>query len=446
MTEGQGLPPTILVIFGISGDLSRRYLLPALAEIKWADQLPESFKIMGISRRDIEADKVLGARTKILADHLELFKMDLTSQKDFESLKNKLKSQSQDFNSRPQIIFYLVVPPSAVLLIVQLLGESGLNTKNVKLLLEKPFGVDLKSAREIIKHTLNYFAEEQLYRIDHYLAKGMAQNIAVFLGSNALFREVWNRKFIESIEIIAAETLGIEGRAEWWESTGTLRDFLQSHLLHLAALVLMEPCPHNFDFSQLPERRLAALQQIIPSDVSNQSVIRAQYKGYREEVKKPDSVVETFASATFYSRDPRWTGVPIKLATGKKLSERLSEIRVRFKKMADSETNLLVLRIQPREGIELDLWVKEPGYEHRLQKQPLKFIYEQRFGRVPNAYEQVLIDAFRSKQSLFTSSDEVLAAWRLLEPIQTAWVKSSSDLFFYPPGSSIEAVLQRVKT
>lgn len=432
------LPPTILVIFGITGDLSHRYLLPALAEIKKVGQLPKGFKIIGVSRRNINLSEALGQHKTDLAALTEIFQMDLAQKTDYLTLKQKLVKAEQ-------IIFYLAVPPAGVLPIINFLGQAKLNTPKSKLLLEKPFGVDLGSAKELIAATQSYFSEDQIYRIDHYLAKELVQNIAVFLGSNVLFRDVWSNQFIEYIEIVAAEKIGLEGRGNFYEQTGALRDFTQSHLLQLAALTLMEPCPHDYDFADLPQRRLAALRQLsVPAEKLDLTITRAQYKGYLEEVGVPHSNTETFVATKLSSEDPRWRGVPIYLATGKKLDQKLTQIRINFKKDSESEANKLVLRIQPKEGIELDLWVKQPGYTRKLQQKTLSFSYESTFkGRLPDAYEQVVVDSIRGSHSLFASSDEVLESWRILQPILDRWSINGKDLKFYKPGSSVEQVLSQ---
>jgi glucose-6-phosphate 1-dehydrogenase len=435
----QSLPSTTLVIFGVSGDLAHRYLLPAMAEICQNSDIRAHLKILGLSRRDITPEAVLTDETISLKNQFQTLRMDYNQAGEYQKLKLRL-----DEHGSKQVIFYFAVPPAAVLPIVSNLGQAGFNDPKYRLLMEKPFGTDLQSSKKLVGQTQKYFEEEQIYRIDHFLAKEMAQNIAVFLGSNVLFRDVWHKEFIEYIEVVAAESIGIEGRAELWESTGILRDFVQSHLLQLAALTLMEPCPPDFDFADLPKRRLAALQQLsVPADKLDTSVVRGQYEGYREEVDNPKSTAETFAALQLQSSDPRWQAVPIYLACGKNLDQKLTQIRINFKRGSETEANMLVLRVQPREGIELDLWVKRPGYERAVEKKTLSFSYEQDFkDRLPNAYEQILVDAIRGSHSLFASSQEVLESWRILQPIIDYWKLSKDDLIIYKPGSSVEEVLQ----
>jgi glucose-6-phosphate 1-dehydrogenase len=436
MGKTDKLPPTILVIFGISGDLAQRYLLPALAKINKNEQLPEDFRLLGITRQDLHADDVLKGSCKSLGHLAEIFRMDLSSSDSYQALKQKLDELGEEYSEKPQVIFYFAVPPSATLPIIRQLGAAKLNHSQTKLLLEKPFGVDLASATELIDETDKHFKEEQVYRIDHYLAKEMAQNIAVFLGGNVLFRDVWNNQFINRIEVVAAEKIDIEGRVNFYEQSGALRDLVQSHLLQLTALVLMKPCPDVFDFSEVRRRRLDALNQLKVAGHISTSVARGQYKGYRQEVDNPDSEVETFVALRLISTDKRWQGVPIDLVTGKALDRKFTGIKVYFKKSQAQEANKLTLRIQPEEGIELELWVKKPGYDHNLEKMPLDFNYEQYFGSdLPEAYEQVIVDAMRTRPDLFASSEEVLATWRLLEPVQKHWSMTSGDLHFYEKGS-----------
>ncbi len=442
--SSEKLSPTILVVFGVTGDLSRRYLLPALSQIIKSDPDLTTIRIVGVSRRAVDAQEVFGKYDKGLRQKAEMCQMDVAKPEDFKILKKRLSELAKELGGKPQTIFYFSVPPVAVMPIVRCLGGVGLNGPNVKLLVEKPFGVDVESARKLIKSMEPFFAESQVYRIDHYLAKGMAQNIVVFLGSNTLFRDVWSNEFINSIEIVVSESLGLEGRGAFYDSTGALRDILQSHLLQLAALTLMEPCSGVFEFDEMPTRRLAALKNLLPPQQSelDKKVVRGQYEGYAQETKNPGSDTETFVFLTLESKDPRWKGVPIHLTTGKRLDQRLTEIRISFKKTDESQANLLTLRIQPHEGIELDLWVKTPGYERSLEKQSLSFNYQDG-ERLPEAYEQVLVDAINSNKSLFASSEEILASWQILEPIQKHWgMLGAKGLKIYKPGSTIAQALE----
>lgn len=433
--------PVVIVVFGVTGDLSRRYLLPALAKIEEAGKLPQASRIVGITRRNVDKSDVLKDCAS-LAEKFDLLKMDVVVSSEYTKLKSKLESLAASLGSNTQIIFHFAVPPNSSAAIIDHLGKAGLNGKNIKLLLEKPFGFNLSSAKEVIKETTKHFNEDQIYRIDHYLAKEMAQNITVFLSSNTLFRNIWNNRFIDHIEIIASEKIGIEGRSDFYEQTGALRDVTQSHLLQLAALILMEPCPDPFDFGDLPARRLAALKSLLPV-AADKDVIRAQYDGYRADVDNPSSTTETFVSVKMNSKNERWEGVPVYLITGKNLVEKLTAICVHFKKSHKSEANLLMLRIQPNEGIEIDVWAKKPGYDHKIEKQKLQFSYGKDRDRLPDAYEQVLLEAIAGNQNLFASGQEIIESWRVLQPVLDKWVKDTNDLKFYKPGSRLNAVLAR---
>jgi glucose-6-phosphate 1-dehydrogenase len=438
--------PTILVIIGISGDLARRRLLPAISRIAESGELSEKFRIVGITRQSgIEKEDLLGERdsqSDYLWDHLELFRMDLLEAGDYKRLDQRLGEIVADFGEPSQYLFYLSVPPQVSPPIIELLGETGLSAKpGTKILLEKPFGVDLASAQELVEHITRYFSAEQIYRIDHYLAKESVQNIITFRQDNALFKRTWDKDFIERIEISASEEISINGRSIFYEQTGALRDLVQGHLLQLAALILMD-LPESRHLEDVPARRLAALRQLrLPEKPVIASVKRGQYKGYQEDVNNPGSAVETFVSVLLESDDPKWEGVPITLTTGKSLDKKFTGITIFYKKSQSHEANNLTIRLQPDEGIELSLWAKKPGYDRQVECHQLRFTFQEYYTNLPEAYEQVLFDAINSDHSLFASSAEILETWRILDVIQRAWGLSSADLIFYQPGSSIKEVL-----
>jgi glucose-6-phosphate 1-dehydrogenase len=402
---------TKLVIFGVSGDLSRRKLLPALQKIVASGQF-DDVEIIGVSRQQLGIEELIGSSYHDLADRSSLFSMDMANLEDYKRLREKLAS-----GERSHILIYLSVPPVATRQIVSLLGEAGLNKPYVKLLLEKPFGVDLASAEEMHEHITQYFNDDQVYRIDHYLAKEMAQNIIAFRSGNALFDYAWNNQAIESIEVVATEIIGIEGRGQFYEQTGALRDVVQGHLMQLLALMLME-LTGELDWDKIPAQRLKALQQLHVADPTK--AVRGQYEDYQNEANNPGSTTETFVALELSSKDPRWYGVPLRLITGKALAKKTTEIRINFKKRHEAQRNRLVFHIQPDEGVEIDVVAKKPGYERTLESKPLSFTYPDDT-ILPEAYEQVLVDAIRSHKSLFTSSDEVLESWRVLQPILTTW-------------------------
>lgn len=415
---------TKLLIFGITGDLSHRKLLPALSKLVKTGEF-KNLEIIGVSRREVEPSELFGDMSD-LQKHVRIFTMDLADKAAYVHLKDDLKLGDDE-----QLLAYLAVPPSAATQIVDFMGEAGLNAPNVKVLFEKPFGVDLTSAQDMIERTAQYFSEDQLYRIDHYLAKEMAQNIVVFRGRNALFGNVWNTNFIELIEVVASEKIGIEGRGQFYEQTGALRDLVQGHLMQLLALTLMD-IPTDFDWQQLPELRLKALEQLKPVDPAK--AFRAQYEGYQEEAGNPGSQTETFVRLELESTQPRWLDVPIRLITGKALDKKTTEIRIHLKKLYEAQSNTIVFRIQPNEGIDIELFTKKPGYDRDFETRHLDLTFPEDT-TFPDAYEQVLVDAIRGQKNLFTSSPEVLRSWEILAPLQRAWGMDDTPLSTYSPGT-----------
>lgn len=428
---------TKLLIFGITGDLSHRKLLPALVSIRRAGELAD-LQIIGVSRRDVSAEAVLkgSAGAEELEPITSVFTMNLEERSDYDKLKDFI-----DLRDDEQLLAYLSVPPAAAGDIIRFMGEAGLNTANVKLLLEKPFGVDLTSAQEMVERIAQYYREEQVYRIDHYLAKEMAQNIVVFRARNAIFSHLWNKQAIERIEIDAQEDIGVENRAQFYEQTGALRDVVQSHLLQLLALVLMEP-PEDLDWRKVPGRRLAALKGMQPAEPSR--AVRAQYVGYQEEVGNPGSRTETFVSLELFSDAPEWQGVPLVLKHGKALDKKLTEIRIFFKKAFAEQSNCLVFRMQPREEIEIDLFVKQAGYERKLEETDFRFVYPSD-ASLSEAYEHVLLEAAEGHKSLFPSSAEVLESWRIIQPLLEAWSFNEAPLPQYPRGSGEEYAMEATR-
>lgn len=424
---------TKLLIFGITGDLSARKLLPALRRIIGTGDYND-LSIIGVSRREVNIAELLETAlgSTELTDKIEIVTMDLEKASDYEMLRDRIALEDDE-----QLLVYLSVPPQAATDIVDCMGVAGLNTPNVKILFEKPFGMDLVSAKQVIARTARYFHEDQLYRIDHFLAKEMAQNIVAFRARNALFGHLWNNQAIKMIEVLAAEKIGIEGRTHFYEQTGALRDIVQGHLMQLLALTLME-IPDELNWNELPALRMAALAQLEPA--RPELAVRAQYEGYLAEVDNPTSHTETFVSLQLLSRAPRWKDVPLVLTTGKALNEKTTEVRIHFRKYHESQSNCLILRIQPNEGVEIELFTKKPGYERGFEAQLLNFTYPDDTV-LPDAYEQVIVDAIKSRKSLFTGSDEVLRSWEILEPVQTAWQNEESPLPHYRSGSSTSDIL-----
>lgn len=422
---------TTLVIFGITGDLAQRKLLPALANIIEADQVGE-LMIIGVSRRPVEQFEVLGDHHHQLSGTTSMVQMDLDNLDDYIKLRDAIAEQDNE-----QVLFYLSVPPESASGIVENLGKAGLNGQHNKILLEKPFGRDYASAQAQTDHVAAHFHESQIYRIDHYLAKEMAQNIVTFRARNAIFSYLWSNQYIERVEILALESIGIEGRAAFYEQTGALRDIVQGHLMQLLALTLL-PLPERLDWDQLPALRDKALAAILPVDPAKTA--RAQYDGYRDEVGNTDSLVETFVSIELASSDPAWQGVPLALTTGKALDRKKTEVRVHFRRQNDSQSNYLVFKIQPDEGITIDLVTKKPGYDNEVEHQKLSFMYSASDQHLPDAYEQVLVDAISGRKSLFATSTEVLRAWEILAPLQQAWAMQTT-ISTYPQGAKARDII-----
>ena len=418
---------TKLVIFGITGDLSRRKLLPALRKIV-ASGAGRELEIIGVSRSDVELKELVGPELYAIT---KLVTMDLTSLDDYKTLKRKIMPKNDE-----QTLIYLSVPPSAATRIADNLGQVGINTPSVRLLFEKPFGLDLVSAADMVERTGRYFSEEQMYRIDHYLAKEMAQNIVAFRANNAIFRQLWGGRGIEKIEITAYETIGIVGRAQFYEQTGALRDVLQGHLMQLLALILMD-VPSRLDWSAVPDLRLQALRQIQPANPVKS--VRAQYREYRQEVSIPASQVETFVRVELESISSNWENVPLVLSTGKSLNRKETEIIVYFKKGHVEQANTLRFKIQPGEGIEINLFTKKPGYERITEPQKLSYNYPED-AELPEAYEQVLVDAMSKSKSIFTTSQEIIESWRILQPILNSWSLSSDDIIKYEQGADPDEI------
>lgn len=459
MSQPAQLEPAIITIFGITGDLAQRYLLPSLYHLIKDGLLHDQTVILGISRRDIDTgtlyEKVelcvneTGQTCdpeviKAMQTKTEMFQMELDKPGGYKALLTKLNSVEDRTGMCMNRLYYLSVPPQAYHTVIQLLGENGLNQScqhnqaDSRLLVEKPFGYDLASAEALIDETARHFKEEQIYRIDHYMAKETVQNILTFRFMNPIFEALWSRQHIAQIEISAKEKIGIEGRATFYEPLGALRDFVQSHLLQILGIVTMDK-PDALDSDHIHASKQAILKQVeaVPADLVGERAVRGQYEGYAEEVKNPASHTETFAGLTVYIPNSRWQGVPIKLLTGKALDERKTEVRVTFHGSSEV-ANELRFRIQPNEGIELDLLTKKPGYAYQIQTTPMGFSYQDGFNNSghPNAYERVLVDAVRGDHTLFATSQEILDSWRILQPVVKAWQGNSDGLVKYEPGST----------
>lgn len=460
-----GLQPAIIVIFGITGDLAKRYLMPSLYRLFRDGLLHDKTEIIGISRRDIflddlfgtvemcvsETDKVCDPVTMArLHSRTRLHQLDMDDPAAFRQLLELLDGVEEQAGVCMNRLYYLSIPPAAYQQTITNMGQAGLNgscphgSAQSRLLVEKPFGHNLASAEALIKSTAAVFAEEQIFRIDHYLAKETAQNIAAFRFENPLFEAVWDHRHVASIDIVASEKIGIEGRAAFYEQQGALRDFIQNHLLQLLAIATMDK-PKNSGSDAVHAAKLALLEAVVPitaSQVASQTA-RGQYEGYRDEVANPDSAIETFAAIRTTIGSRRWKDVPVTIRTGKALAEKRTSITFTFKDKAGQQANALRFRIQPEEGIELGLLAKKPGFERELRPVIMDFSYAGNFaGPHPDAYERVLSDAVRGDRTLFASSQEVLAAWRIIDEVVKAWSASADDLQAYQPGTPIDQLNQ----
>lgn len=457
----RGLEPAIIVIFGITGDLSQRKLLPALYHLIKDNLLHEDTEIIGVTRRDISAEELLGktevcvlesdkvcdpAALKLLASKLSMFKMDLGNGADYDKLLQHLNNTETKHAMCMNRLYYLSIPPGVYQPIVANLGAHGLNQScqhgaaATRLLIEKPFGYDLASAEELIFETGKHFKEEQIFRIDHYLAKETVQNILTFRFHNPIFEAVWDNRHVARIDITVSEKIGIEGRSVFYEQTGALRDSLQSHLLQLLAATTMEE-PRGLSSESIHAERLKLLRAVeqVPADKLGERAVRAQYAGYRKEVVRPQSITETYAALKLFIANSRWDGVPLYIRTGKALREKQTTISLHFKHAEGSTKhgNTLTFFIQPNEGIGIDLCVKHPGFDNRIDTASMDFSYQRSFDDHghPDAYERVLVDAVRGDRTLFATSEEVIASWHILQPVVEAWTRDGAGLQTYQPGS-----------
>jgi glucose-6-phosphate 1-dehydrogenase len=480
LTEGlERLPvaPTTLVIFGASGDLAKRKLLPALYNLAHEGALPERFHLVGISRAEKsnedfraeceEAIRQFSRRTPdedVLKGLLEEVKY-VPGTFDDGSVYTELGKVLDDFQADAgeplNRAFYLSTAPSFFPVIVEALGDSNLASHadaEVRVIIEKPFGTTLAEARELNRRVLAIFDEAQVFRIDHYLGKETVQNMLAFRFANGMFEPLWNRNYIDSIQITAAEDLGIGSRAGYYDTSGALRDLIQNHMLQLLCHVAMEP-PVNFTAEETRNEKVKVLQAIptpTPLDIESMAV-RAQYAaghaggedvvGYLEEDGVPKgSTTETYAALRLEVDNWRWAGVPFYLRTGKRLARKITEIAVTLKSvphLAFSQAgslgvqpNQLVLTLQPNEGVSLRLVAKIPGTRMSIRPVNMEFLYGTSFlSQSPEAYERLITDAMRGDATLFTRNDEVEAQWQICDPIVGTWAQTPGPLPKYEAGS-----------
>ncbi len=460
-SETLTLEPTILVIFGITGDLAKRYLFPALYHLTKNGTLNDSTEVVGITRGSMDIDELMST-VELCADEpggvcdpnvisklrqrLKIKQMDVTDPEAYDQLLVELNEIEDKHNTHMNRLYYLSVPPKAAQPIIQLLGQHGLNKScshgvaKTRLLAEKPFGYDLASALEQNASTDKSFTEEQIFRIDHYLAKETVQNILAFRFNNPIFEPLWNGQYVDYIEVIANEKLGIENRVDFYEQTGALRDLLQSHLLQILALIIMEQ-PEALESEEIHSKKHSIMKRLIavPDNAINENAVRGQYQNYRSEVSNPDSQVETYAAIRLYADSNRWRQVPLIVRTGKALEEKLSCVNIVFRPTDETpHHNVLTFRIQPNEGIKLNLRIKKPGFDDQVEPADLNLDYGSKFDKAdtPTAYQRVLVDAIRGDHTLFATAEEIVEAWRVVEPVRAAWQNNQEALQLYAEGST----------
>jgi glucose-6-phosphate 1-dehydrogenase len=462
--------PTIIVIFGASGDLTKRKLLPALFHLEQNGLLPEEFAIVGVARRPLGGEFAADMRAGILdfggatADDANLegfvkkvhyYAMNFDDGAAYDGLKTELDKIAKEHGIGGNRLFYLATAPEYFTPIVENLGGHGLSKPSkgsVRAVIEKPFGHDLESAKELNRQVNSVFAERQVFRIDHYLGKETVQNILVFRFANGIFEPVWNRNYIDHVQITAAETLGVEGRGPFYEKAGALRDVVQNHVMELLSFVAMEP-PMSFESQSVRLEKLKVWQAIPAIPITN--AVRGQYGpgqisgkdviGYRQEERvDPESGTETYAAVKLEIDNWRWAGVPFYVRAGKRLKQRYTEISVQFKQppmmifnrsvagnCGPIQPNVITMRIQPDEGISLRFGAKVPSTQSMsVCPVTMDFDYDKAFGKSSaNGYERLLLDAMLGDQTLFAHRDGVETTWGLYTPILEAWAEKKPETF-----------------
>ncbi|MBL8092801.1 MAG: glucose-6-phosphate dehydrogenase [Anaerolineales bacterium] len=472
------MKPTTVVIFGASGDLTQRKLVPALFNLLRKGRLPEELHIVGFARRPWDDAEFRGRMRSGVEEHsagsfdaglweqmsarIHYFQGHLEAREDFKRLSTVLAEIEGGPADR---LYYLATAPEYYAPVAASLGAAGLTDEHAgvrRLVVEKPFGRDLTTARALNEQLHAVLEEHQIYRIDHYLGKETAQNILFFRFANTIFEPVWNRNYVASVQVTVAEDVDVGHRAGYYETAGVLRDIFQNHLLQLLALVAMEP-PASFNADAIRNEKvklLSAIRPLTSDDIANHAV-RAQYRRYRDaEGVAPNSLTPTYAAVRLSIDNWRWQGVPFYLRSGKALHTKTTQIVVQFVRPPHMMFNLppghrlasntLSLCIQPDEGIHLKFGAKVPDSAQEIRPVNMEFHYRESFGNgaLPDAYERLLLDALNGDASLFTRSDEIEAAWRLIDPLLTAWEQpDGAPMFFYESGTegptSADALLAR---
>lgn len=465
-------PPLVFVVFGASGDLAARKLLPALERLSRRRQLSAGFSVVGIARTEmsdeefkklaLEAVPSHGPPWEELAKGFRYISGEYAHPDTFDELKKILSELDELYGCAGNRIYYLATVPSLFGEVAQGLKDHGLNEAKdsnsfVRLVVEKPFGKDLYSARQLDDKLHSCFEEKQIFRIDHYLGKETVQNVLALRFANAIFEPIWNRQYVDNIQITVAESLGVEHRGSFYETAGALKDIVQNHVMQILALTLMEP-PSSIDATGIRNEKVKALKSVeimSPQEVAQQ-VVRAQYShgwvngepvhGYQqEEGVSPTSATETYVAMRLQVDNWRWAGVPVYIRTGKRLPKRVTEVALQFQTVphlsfsqnlvTDLEPNVLVIRIQPDEGVTIRFGAKVPGQDFRVRSVSMDFSYGAAFlEETSDAYERLLLDAMVGDATLFIRSDEVNQAWQILEPILDAWSQNTVPVYQYPAG------------
>jgi glucose-6-phosphate 1-dehydrogenase len=473
-------PPAVLVVFGASGDLTSRKLMPAVERLALRRLLPAGFSVVGVARTEM-ADDDFRERMRATVEKLggggdeagpvwaaftggfRYVAGDYGEAATFDRLKTVLDELDRERGTSGNRLYYLATPPGTFPVIVGALAEHGLNRPStdgafVRIVIEKPYGHDEQSARELDARVHAGFTEEQVYRIDHYLGKETVQNVLALRFANTIFEPIWNRRYVDHVQITVAEELGVGHRGSFYERAGALRDIVQNHVMQVLALTLMEP-PATFDADGIRDEKVKALKavDVLSPDEVAEHVVRAQYtagwvggeevRGYRdEEGVDPHSQTETYMAMRLMVDNWRWAGVPFYVRTGKRLPKRVTEVAMEFHRpphLAFKESqatglapDALVLRIQPDEGITLRFGAKVPGQEFQVRSVSMDFFYGAAFlEETPEAYERLLLDALVGDQTLFIRADEVEQAWQIVDPILRAWADESAPLARYESGS-----------
>ena len=451
-----------LVIFGGTGDLARRKILPGLYRRFWAEQMPAGARIIGAARTDQDSDawrafvreaiEEFVSERKRVPETIDAF-LDCLSYVPIDAMGTGGWSDLRD-QMRPDVVqaFYFSVAPSLFGPIAERLKDNGIARDDARIVVEKPFGRDLDTAKALNATLAAHFDEAQIYRIDHYLGKETVQNLMAVRFANMLFEPLWNAQYVDHVQITVAETVGVGGRGSYYDKSGAIRDMVQNHLMQLLCLTAMEP-PAHFEPNAVRDEKLKVIRALDPVDQSD--IVRGQYKAgkdgdsYRDDAENRDSLTESFVAMKVRISNWRWNGTPFYLRTGKRMTSRMSEIVVHFKEpphnifteAADPRSNILTIRLQPDEGIDLRMTIKEPGPGGmRLVEVPMDMTFAEALGPeaadVPDAYERLIMDVIRGNQTLFMRGDEVEAAWAWTDPIIAGWTAREDVPLPYDAGTA----------